>query len=178
MGAVPAANPIPKDGSNECFCSFAGRRFGQIVRRTGGRRTARLFATTHLQIVRCRPDAGPRQIGGPGSLVEVGNRGMDCRWLPLLPKGGRPMSISPLKAIRAKCLDCSAGSRAEVRLCPATDCPFYRFRMGRNPNRRHLPGREALNRISREKSLVEKGLPAPQPGNEPTSTGAGAGAGK
>lgn len=43
--------------------------------------------------------------------------------------------ISPLKAIRAKCIDCSAGSVEEVKSCPVTDCPLYPFRMGKNPYR-------------------------------------------
>ena len=34
------------------------------------------------------------------------------------------------QAIRDKCIDCCAGSRAEVRNCPATNCPLWRFRMG------------------------------------------------
>lgn len=38
---------------------------------------------------------------------------------------------SPLKAIRAKCLDCSGGQVKEVRLCPIATCPLYSFRMGR-----------------------------------------------
>lgn len=42
--------------------------------------------------------------------------------------------ISPLKAIRLKCLDCSCGSSNEVKLCPASKCPLYPFREGRNPN--------------------------------------------
>jgi len=41
--------------------------------------------------------------------------------------------ISPMRAIRAKCLECSNGSVREVRLCPITDCNLYPFRMGRNP---------------------------------------------
>ena len=41
--------------------------------------------------------------------------------------------ISPLKAIRAKCLDCCCGQRLEVKLCTATTCPLYAFRMGKNP---------------------------------------------
>ena len=40
---------------------------------------------------------------------------------------------SPARAIRAKCLDCCCGSSQEVRLCPATDCPLFPFRFGRNP---------------------------------------------
>lgn len=43
--------------------------------------------------------------------------------------------MTPLKAIRAKCLGCCCGSTGEVRLCPCVDCPLYPFRMGSNPNR-------------------------------------------
>ena len=35
---------------------------------------------------------------------------------------------TPLKALRAKCIDCSGGSRSEVKHCPVTDCPLYPFR--------------------------------------------------
>ena len=42
---------------------------------------------------------------------------------------------TPIKAIRAKCLDCCCGQREEVKLCPAKDCPLWPFRMGKNPNR-------------------------------------------
>jgi len=40
---------------------------------------------------------------------------------------------SPIKAIRAKCLDCCGGSEAEVRKCTAIGCPLWPFRMGRSP---------------------------------------------
>lgn len=42
------------------------------------------------------------------------------------------MSInrSPLKAIRAKCLDCCCGQTKEVRLCPLKACPLWPFRSG------------------------------------------------
>lgn len=39
--------------------------------------------------------------------------------------------VSRSKAIRLKCLDCCCGQAAEVRKCPAVDCPLWRFRMGR-----------------------------------------------
>jgi hypothetical protein len=39
--------------------------------------------------------------------------------------------IGRAKAIRLKCLDCCAGQSAEVRKCPAEQCPLWRFRMGR-----------------------------------------------
>jgi len=40
---------------------------------------------------------------------------------------------SPLKTIRAKCLDCVCGSPGEVKLCPLDDCPLYPYRFGRYP---------------------------------------------
>lgn len=39
--------------------------------------------------------------------------------------------IGRAKAIRLKCIDCCAGNMAEVRKCPAVNCPLWRFRMGR-----------------------------------------------
>lgn len=43
--------------------------------------------------------------------------------------------LTPLRAIREKCVDCMCGSFYEVKLCPSTDCPLYEFRFGKNPNR-------------------------------------------
>ena len=48
-------------------------------------------------------------------------------------------TLTPVQAIRAKCIDCSGGSRAEVRRCLLRDCPLHPFRMGRNPNCRRRP---------------------------------------
>lgn len=39
--------------------------------------------------------------------------------------------ISRSKAIRLKCIDCCCGNMAEVRKCPATNCPLWRYRMGK-----------------------------------------------
>lgn len=39
---------------------------------------------------------------------------------------------SPVKAIRAKCLDCSGNNEAEIRKCVAETCPLWPFRMGTN----------------------------------------------
>lgn len=48
--------------------------------------------------------------------------------------------VSPLKAIRLKCLDCSCNSSEEVRECFAKKCPLYQYRFGykldENGNRR------------------------------------------
>lgn len=45
------------------------------------------------------------------------------------------MITSPLKAIRAKCLDCCFGKANEVKLCEAVNCPLHPFRFGKNPYR-------------------------------------------
>jgi hypothetical protein len=42
-------------------------------------------------------------------------------------------SERPIKAIRAKCVDCCGGQASEVRKCVAVTCPLWAFRMGKNP---------------------------------------------
>ena len=42
--------------------------------------------------------------------------------------------MTPLKAIRAKCMDCCCGQYKEVELCPCKDCSLYPYRFGKNPN--------------------------------------------
>ena len=43
--------------------------------------------------------------------------------------------LTPLKSIRAKCLDCSVNQPKEVRECQIEDCPLWVYRFGKNPNR-------------------------------------------
>lgn len=45
-------------------------------------------------------------------------------------------TISPLRAIRLKCLDCCCQQRNEVKDCTAANCPLFNFRLGKNPNRK------------------------------------------
>lgn len=45
-------------------------------------------------------------------------------------------TMTPIKAIKAKCLDCCCGQREEVKMCPVEDCPLWAFRLGKNPNRK------------------------------------------
>lgn len=58
-------------------------------------------------------------------------------------EAGHARALSPGKAMRAKCLDCCAGLPGEVRLCSATGCPLWPYRMGRNPNRARRAGGDA-----------------------------------
>lgn len=46
--------------------------------------------------------------------------------------------LTPMKAIRAKCLDCCCGNPYEVTKCPITDCTLYPYRDGHNPNRKGI----------------------------------------
>lgn len=46
--------------------------------------------------------------------------------------------MTPLKAIRLKCLDCCCGQAREVRDCSCLDCGLYPYRLGKNPARAGL----------------------------------------
>jgi hypothetical protein len=72
--------------------------------------------------------------------------------------GHTPMG--PLKALRLRCIDCSGGSAAEVRLCIAVTCPAWPFRMGSNPWR--APTSEAKRERART-LLKERGRLARNP---------------
>ena len=41
--------------------------------------------------------------------------------------------LDPLKAIRAKCIDCAGGSPKSVRYCPITNCKLWPYRFGIRP---------------------------------------------
>ena len=42
---------------------------------------------------------------------------------------------TPIKAMRKKCIDCTAGSHKEIRLCTIVECAIYPYRFGRRPNK-------------------------------------------
>ena len=48
--------------------------------------------------------------------------------------------LTPIKAIRAKCLECSGESVKEVRECQITNCALFQYRMGTNPARQGQGG--------------------------------------
>lgn len=43
------------------------------------------------------------------------------------------MKLTPIKAIRLKCLDCCCGQHKEVKLCTCYSCPLYPYRLGHRP---------------------------------------------
>ena len=67
---------------------------------------------------------------------------------------------SPLKAIRAKCLDCSVDAVSEVRDCSIRDCALWPFRMGKNPFRKKREmtdeqKKEAVERLAKARAKRE-----------------------
>ena len=64
-------------------------------------------------------------------------------------------NLYPLKAIRAKCLDCSGDSSKAVKWCSATDCALWPFRFGlRLTTARKRLGPELLNPDTMPESQV------------------------
>lgn len=47
--------------------------------------------------------------------------------------GRERVKLTPMRAIRKKCLDCSYFSAHEVRHCPIERCPLYPYRLGKKP---------------------------------------------
>ena len=51
--------------------------------------------------------------------------------------------LSVLKAIKAKCYDCSDNNMAEQRRCEFIECVLWPYRLGHNPNRKGMGNKGA-----------------------------------
>jgi hypothetical protein len=49
--------------------------------------------------------------------------------------------MTPMKSIRAKCLECSGNSSNEVKLCAIFECALHPYRFGKRPGGAKSPGR-------------------------------------
>lgn len=49
---------------------------------------------------------------------------------------------TPMRAIRAKCLECSNNSANEVKICPIKNCPLFPYRFGKRPQTAQRDGKE------------------------------------
>lgn len=47
--------------------------------------------------------------------------------------------LTPMQAIRKKCLSCTCNQPKEVRLCPIVKCPLHVYRFGHRPKDEDLP---------------------------------------
>lgn len=48
--------------------------------------------------------------------------------------------LTPIRAIRAKCLDCSGGRPSIVKKCSSQECDLFPYRFGKNPRRKGIGG--------------------------------------
>lgn len=63
---------------------------------------------------------------------------------------------TPLKAIRAKCLDCVAGQVLEINKCHIEKCPLWEYRTGHRPPKDVCVGDDfGLDELSDEETIVE-----------------------
>jgi hypothetical protein len=122
-----------------------------------------------------QPTATPKQAPRSGAVYDDRGylEGRDPRTMSpaeLAEMGHEPMS--PLQAIRARCLDCCAGSAQEVAKCMSLCCPSWPFRKGTNPYRKPPSDeqRQAMQERGRRLAKVNKspGSDARDDGTEPS----------
>jgi len=58
--------------------------------------------------------------------------------------------LTPVKAIRRKCLECS--NRKMIRECPEAACPLFIYRMGCNPARKRIGGNPKYTLLSKKQA--------------------------
>lgn len=61
--------------------------------------------------------------------------------------------LTPIKAIREKCLDCCYGSANEVKLCTVERCALWPYREGHNPYKAQREWTEEQRTAQRERFL-------------------------
>lgn len=63
------------------------------------------------------------------------------------------MNITPLKAIKKHCLECSGFEKKQVRECVIRDCDLYVYRQGKNPKRNGI----GISKNLHSKVIFDKG---------------------
>jgi hypothetical protein len=112
-----------------------------------------------------KPTATPKQAPRAAAVYDDRGylEGRDPRTMSpdqLVAMGHKPMS--PLKALRARCLDCSDGSAQEVAKCMQLRCPSWPFRVGKNRHRKRPSGerRQAMQERGRRLAKANKTRPS------------------
>ncbi len=72
-----------------------------------------------------------------------------------LHKPAEPIT-SPLKAIRANCIDCMGGYARLVSSCELVGCPLWPYRMGKNPFRTRKVSEEERERLRTQMKELRK----------------------
>lgn len=65
--------------------------------------------------------------------------------------------LTPCRAIRLYCIECSGGSQKAPKFCENEKCPLWAFRMGHNPNRQGMGNKKDLEGLRRG-NLSKKGI--------------------
>ncbi len=81
-------------------------------------------------IMNTKPDMPPEEYEALNAALAEAVRDLDTP-----PADNDNQIKTPIKAIRAKCLDCTCGHPAEVRNCTIKSCPLYPYRMGHRPKK-------------------------------------------
>ncbi len=70
------------------------------------------------------------------------------------------MKLTPLRAIKKHCLECSGYEKKQVRECVIRDCVLFSYRQGNNPNRKRTNANKnglSTTGFEKEHSLVLRG---------------------
>jgi hypothetical protein len=65
--------------------------------------------------------------------------------------------LTPIKAIRAHCIDCCCGNKVEVRLCSIEKCHLHPYRMGHRPRGSNYTTPEGFSEKSEASPMVQSG---------------------
>jgi len=52
-------------------------------------------------------------------------------------------TLTPMSAIRAKCMECSNFQYSEINRCPVTDCALWAYRLGTKPDQKKKKNKTA-----------------------------------
>ena len=72
----------------------------------------------------------------------------------------RYLTLTPVKAIRAYCMECCDGQYSEIKRCPKDGeqsalCPLYRYRLGHRPkNEQNYGDSEGVSESDDESGVV------------------------
>ena len=70
------------------------------------------------------------------------------------------MQLTPVKAIKKHCLECSGNSKKELRECVINNCPLYPYRMGKNPNRKGIKNNGSSNVLQQKNEQMSINIKA------------------
>lgn len=72
----------------------------------------------------------------------------------------RETYLSPLRSIRAYCIQCCGGSQKAPRKCASKNCPLFVFRLGKYPARSGKGGKGNTDnfKVSEPQNLRKKGI--------------------